>query len=141
MYYFDHDGFSRKCYYVSLGLCGLAGILILACRFMPAFADMIPPCEFHRLTGYYCPGCGGTRAFIALSEGRFIRSLYYHPAVIYFAALLSVFTLSHTVSILSGGRRKGMPFHPIYFYISIFIILSQCIIKNLMLYLFNTGIT
>ena len=25
------------------------------------------PCLFHLATGYYCPGCGGTRAIASLS--------------------------------------------------------------------------
>jgi hypothetical protein len=28
-----------------------------------------PPCVFHLLTGLYCPGCGGTRAILALLAG------------------------------------------------------------------------
>lgn len=26
-------------------------------------------CPIHALTGYYCPGCGGTRALLALGRG------------------------------------------------------------------------
>ena len=24
--------------------------------------ELVPPCAFHKITGFYCPGCGGTRA-------------------------------------------------------------------------------
>ena len=30
----------------------------------------IYPCLFHLVTGAYCPGCGGTRALLALLHGR-----------------------------------------------------------------------
>lgn len=36
-------------------------------------------CVFNKLTGYYCPGCGNTRAVLALMSGRFLKSLGYNP--------------------------------------------------------------
>ena len=44
------------------------------------------PCPFHFLTGLYCPGCGGTRAVMALLTGNWKASLYYHPFVLYMTA-------------------------------------------------------
>ena len=41
------------------------------------------PCLFHTLTGAYCPGCGGTRALIALLSGKLLLSFCYHPLVLY----------------------------------------------------------
>lgn len=32
------------------------------------------PCIFLELTGYYCPGCGGTRACAALFQGKIVKS-------------------------------------------------------------------
>ena len=39
------------------------------------------PCLFHTVTGYYCPGCGGTRAVCALFQGHFLISFLEHPFV------------------------------------------------------------
>ena len=44
------------------------------------------PCPFRFFTGLYCPGCGGTRAVLALLSGDVGKSLYYHPFVLYMAA-------------------------------------------------------
>lgn len=43
------------------------------------------PCLFHELTGFYCPGCGGTRAVLALLAGHPVLSFLYHPLVPYCA--------------------------------------------------------
>ena len=37
------------------------------------------PCLFHSLTELACPGCGMTRACIALVQGKLDIAWYYHP--------------------------------------------------------------
>lgn len=54
----------------------------------------VPPCPLHAYTGYYCPGCGGTRATFALLHGHLIRSFVLHPFVPYTAVLGGWFMLS-----------------------------------------------
>lgn len=44
------------------------------------------PCLFHFFTGFYCPGCGGTRAVRLLLQGNLVKSFVYHPFVLYMAA-------------------------------------------------------
>lgn len=46
------------------------------------------PCLFHLLTGLYCPGCGGTRAVWYLLHGQILKSVQYHPLVLYMALVL-----------------------------------------------------
>lgn len=46
------------------------------------------PCLFHLATGYYCPGCGGTRAIASLLHGQLFRSFLYHPVILYTVFLL-----------------------------------------------------
>ena len=43
--------------------------------FNPATHGFYPVCQFHRLTGLNCPGCGGTRALYALLHGEFFTAL------------------------------------------------------------------
>ena len=47
---------------------------------------LLHPCFFYQYTGLYCPGCGGTRAVLALLQGHVLQSLWYHPLVLYIAA-------------------------------------------------------
>ena len=55
---------------------------------------ILPFCIFHRLTGLYCPGCGGTRAVMALFRGDLKASFIYHPLVLYGLAV-AIYILIH----------------------------------------------
>ncbi len=103
---------------------------------------MLYPCVFHRVTGLYCPGCGGTRAVEALLQGDFFTCLRYHPFVLYCFILYVVFMLSHTIEKITKKKApqshnaiKGLSFQLSYVYIGILIILIQWMIKNIILIL------
>ena len=51
------------------------GILAAVFFFNPATHRFYPVCQFHRLTGLNCPGCGMTRALYALLHGNFPAAL------------------------------------------------------------------
>ena len=36
------------------------------------------PCIFHKITGYYCPGCGVTRMLVSLAKGNIIQAFMYN---------------------------------------------------------------
>jgi hypothetical protein len=48
-------------------------------RFVPAVARFVPACPFHALTGLPCPGCGATRALVALAQGDVVRAIGWNP--------------------------------------------------------------
>jgi hypothetical protein len=52
-----------------------AGIAATVFFFNPSAHGFYPGCQFHRLTGLNCPGCGGTRALYALLHGNFSAAL------------------------------------------------------------------
>lgn len=39
-------------------------------------------CYIHTHYQLYCPGCGGTRALLAIVHGDIIKSLYYNPIIL-----------------------------------------------------------
>ena len=41
----------------------------------PGTAWFLPPCLWHTFTGYYCPGCGATRALYLLMHGHPLLAL------------------------------------------------------------------
>lgn len=127
--------FSRNCYYVCMAVIGysIAGYLILRCFHVDP-AILFPPCRLYESTGYYCMGCGGTRALQAFLQGHFIRSFYYHPIVDIAAVLLIVFIPSQTLNLLTKGRVRGFLIKPVHFYILAGVVVVQWIIKNAVFY-------
>lgn len=57
---------------IAVSLALAAGILFF---FNPATHRFYPVCQFHRLTGLNCPGCGMTRAAYALLHGEFSAAI------------------------------------------------------------------
>ena len=51
---------------------GLAAVVFF---FDPTTHHFYPRCQFHRLTGWNCPGCGMTRALYALLHGNLAAAL------------------------------------------------------------------
>lgn len=94
----------------------------------------LPPCVLYTYFGLYCPGCGGTRAFISLLHGHFLQSLWYHPLVLYSALLFGAFMLTQALARLTHYRYfHGLSFHNWYLYAAIGIIGANWIIKNILL--------
>jgi hypothetical protein len=59
----------------TLGFAGTAAAAVLF-FFDPSKNHFYPVCQFHLLTGLYCPGCGATRASYQLLHGNFSAALH-----------------------------------------------------------------
>lgn len=126
------DELSRRFYYVCV--CLLGAFLIsygLLSYFDIQITELNPyPCVLYTYFGWYCPGCGGTRAVVFFMKGQWVKSFLYHPVVLYTAVLFGVYIISHTLNIISRGRILAMKFRPMYLYIMVGIIIVQFIVKN-----------
>lgn len=80
----------------------------------------------------YCPGCGGTRAVIALAHGRVLRSLYYHPAVPVTAFLGTAYLLSQTLWRLRGKRGWVLRYDPRWPGMLVAVFLVNCAVRNIL---------
>ena len=107
---------------------------------MDFILELMPPCLLHSLTSLYCPGCGGTRAFIAFTHGQMLKSIYYHPLVLYTVICLVWILLKQAIRIISKGRVNIlMPNSKVLIGIAAIIVIVNCLLRNI-LYL-GWGIT
>lgn len=91
------------------------------------------PCLFWQLTGLYCPGCGGTRAVLALLKGHPIRSLLYHPLVPYAAVVTAGLLLSWLLRRISRGKVQGLPWRPVYLWAGLGLAAGNWVLRNVLL--------
>ena len=71
---FNHT-FLARLFLIGLGAIGL---YTAASGRSPEEISLLP-CIFYSLTDLICPGCGMTRACIALVQGQFYAAWHYHP--------------------------------------------------------------
>ncbi|MDE6166861.1 MAG: DUF2752 domain-containing protein [Acetatifactor sp.] len=90
------------------------------------------PCVVSSLLGIYCPGCGGTRAFVCLLHGKLLLSLWYHPLIPYTAVLFGGFMITQSLNRLGLRRIRGWKFHRWYLYAGIVIVAGNFVVKNLL---------
>ncbi len=91
-------------------LSGVLGAgLLLFYLFDPATSGGFWVCPFHRLTGLYCPGCGGQRALHELLHGHFAAALRLNPfAVLVFLPLAGYAYAAYALRVLGGVRVPGV---------------------------------
>lgn len=90
------------------------------------------PCFFSAVMGIYCPGCGGTRAVIALLQGHFLKAVWYHPLVPYGVVIMVGFMSTQFLHRLGVKGIHGWKFH--LWYLQGAVILTGCnfLIKNML---------
>lgn len=109
-------------------------VLQKGCNSLDMILRILPPCLFHRLTGLYCPGCGGTRSIYALLTGRIGQSLYYHPIIIYTVVCFLWYYAKVTIQKVS--RQKYILYMPqpeLLLKAAAVLVVLNCLIRNLML--------
>lgn len=126
------DSFSKNCYYVCMAVIGYGVVGYLLSKLLHYdCGKLFPPCRLFQETGYYCIGCGGTRALKSLFSGHPIQSFFFHPAVDYVVFILAIFIPSQSMSVLSQGRIRGYRLRKTHFYILGGIVIVQWLLKNM----------
>lgn len=117
----------------------LTGIALVA--FAPFdILSLMPACTFKKITGLYCPGCGGTRAVEAFVTGHFIKSFMYHPFVPYCGVLYIIFMVRGTLAFFLKGKYRYMKFRDGYIFAGIAILLVQFLFKDVMLIVYGKDV-
>ena len=127
----------------------ILGLIALPLYYLGFFAVLEPYnyCVFKRVVGLYCPGCGGTHAVKELLSGHLLKSLYYHPAVLYFVVFYVVFMLRMFLQKYGNAQIFGhLPIKSVQvsekrvercIFIGIGIIFLQWAVKNAALLVFH----
>jgi hypothetical protein len=93
---------------------------------------LLPPCLFNSWTGYYCPGCGTSRAIYHLLHGEIWTAIRLNPLNIILLPLIVITAFS----IYSWHRHRGRPVpvwlrHPIWLWLLIAIVIAFWVFRNL----------
>ncbi len=112
---------------VALGI-SIAAVLLYFCTGINVLRIKYP-CIFNKVTGYCCPGCGGTRALRALLHGEILKSLYDYPPLIYGVIVYIVFMVRCTLYIFFGVRKSRDGAVVKYLYIFAALMIIQWIVK------------
>lgn len=72
---------------------GIGGLLYLK-LWLPV-TKLAVPCVFHEFTGFYCPGCGITRAALSLLSMDFYQAFRYNSLVFVILPLYITYTMTN----------------------------------------------
>lgn len=129
-------------FYIGWAMVGFLLILYTLSKIF-AFSPIkyATPCVAYTFFGFYCPGCGGTRAVSALFHGQLLDSFICHPLVPYTAIVCGWFLLSQTIERVSKHKIKiGMRYRNIYLWIALGIVVVNFIVKNIILRIWHIDI-
>ncbi len=115
-----------------LELCLFIALLILYYILNKIFNFSIP-CIFHKLTNFYCPGCGITRMFFSLLEGNITKAFHYNALVFIFLVMLVIYVI---LKFLFYINNKQIKIPNYIYYISLVIAIIFGVIRNFELFSF-----
>jgi hypothetical protein len=98
--------------------------------FNPATHSFYPVCQFHRLTGLNCPGCGGTRAVYALLHGEFFTAL--RDNALFIGGLIFFALRGIWFAAAKNRARSNAEFFPVkFFWMLLVITMVFAVLRNL----------
>lgn len=86
-----------------------------------AVVASLPVCIFNRI-GLLCPGCGNTRAVIAIAHGHLVESIFYNPSMLILLIFFVLFYIEQACA-LFGKKIKLVP-RKAWFYIVLAVLLT-----------------
>jgi hypothetical protein len=105
---------------------GLGALILFA--FNPVQFAFYPTCQFYKMTGLLCPGCGSLRAWHQLLHGHILTALHLNPLAV-LAVPVGGFWLRRYV--LREEELASMPVKPAWLWIGGAVLIAFCILRNL----------
>ena len=113
---------------LALALAAGAALLFF---FDPAQHGFYPRCEFHRLTGLNCPGCGGLRALHQLSHGQIAAALRLNALVVLGLPVTAMLGARGLLLRASGRSPRALPVRPLWLWLMLAVMVAFGILRNL----------
>lgn len=110
----------------SLLIAGAAYLFI----FEPGKSGFFPICPFRFLTGFTCPGCGGTRALHQVLHGNFETAFTLNPLLLIAIPFLLFLLIRYSVIAMRGEVPRPIAWPTPLTYAIVAIILSFWIFRN-----------
>lgn len=89
------------------------------------------PCAFHEITGFYCPGCGVTRMFLAVAELNFYQAFRYNPFVFVLLIIYLNYKLYYLILWLFDRNKKSKKIPELVIYIILIVAILFGILRNI----------
>jgi len=96
-----------RAHVIAVGLLTGLGVLY---TFAPTEHAFYPRCLFHALTGWQCPGCGGTRALYHLLHFDVSGAIRYNALVTVLAPVVLAWFVFWYASVVFRGHAPGLRF-------------------------------
>ncbi|MGC4016667.1 MAG: DUF2752 domain-containing protein [Luteolibacter sp.] len=93
----------------TLAVLGCAAGFFFLRASLPKLARWVPPCGFRRWTGWWCPGCGGTRCTMRLIHGDVAGAWAMNPLAMILGGAFAGWMLLGLVCEWRGRRMPAMP--------------------------------
>lgn len=95
---------ARRIFLLALMLAVAGAALVVIYLFAPGSSIFYPPCVFHSVTGYHCPGCGTARGLHRLLHGD-IRGAFAMNALTMIALPFLLYAMAAEILKSLYGRR------------------------------------
>jgi hypothetical protein len=117
----------RSWYWLLPGSVAVLGAAVLF-WFDPSRYAFYPACQFHRVTGWLCPGCGSLRALHQLLHGHLVTAFRYNPMLITLLPFLAWYGARYLRQ--KGSGEPAMLLRPWWLWVVLGIGLAFGILRN-----------